>query len=238
MDENKDQVEVPDAGEFDLGAWISGHHTYPEYTCEVLLDKAAVVASNRLVDEIESLQKEDARLAEERKSFSSGSSLTDVPPSLERVSEIQKEIAAKRKEREAILAKAKGSALKVVTRRPAVTDENTNVFDAVRKELSAAYPDHADVLNSMDQEATRELFQKSPELAHEQTVILFHSMVASITNAKGETVERGPKLTREVLGALIKRLDVSDLNRLQLNVNLAMSGAELREEQIDAGFLG
>lgn len=237
-----EQPENVTADDFDLGAWIDGHHTYPEYTVKVYLDKAAVVASNRLISDVEDLQKELERLAESRKMFSKGSSLTDTPPDFARVPQIEQEIKAKRQERESILAKAKGSALKVTMRRPEVSDDDegdsTNVFEKIRAELVEKYPEHAEALSSSDQEAARTLFQENSGLAHYQMVLLFHTMIAMVTTAKGVTIERGPKLTRETLSKLIKRMDVSDLNRLQMNSNQAMSGADLREDQIDAGFPG
>lgn len=239
MTENT-EVEVLDAGAFDLDAWISGHHTYPEYTVTVHLDKAAVVASNKLASEVEKLEGDFKRLQEIVENGSDSVSLGEESETSKRYRVVAQELKAKKAERSAILDKAKGSALRVVLRKPPVDDDGQqgNAFDQVRKVLMEQYPEHSKVLNSMDQDATRELFTEHPEVAHQQSVLLFHIMIASITNAKEQVIGRGPKLTQAAISTLIKRLEASDLNRLQVNANLAMSGAELREEQIDAGFPG
>lgn len=242
MTENQDlpEVEVPDAGEFDLNSWIDGHHTYPEYVVKVHLNKAAVVESNKLLTEIEKLESEEALTAKDRESFAKGASLGEKHPDFEAVAKRAAAIKAKRKERAEILDKAKDSAMKIVLRKPEVheDDEGGNAFDQVRREMAEKYPEHAEGLNSADSEARSELFQENPGMAHEQITALFHLMIASITTAKGVTVERGGKLTRATISNLIKRLENSDINKVQMNLNLALSGADLREEQIDAGFPG
>lgn len=240
-EQDTSEVQAPDAGDFDLNAWIDGHHTYPEYTVKVHLDKAAVVASNRLLSDIEKLEADFKTLQEIVEKGAGGGSLGSESDATKRYRQVAKELKAKEAERSEVLDKAKGSALKVVLRRPEVHDDDQkrgNAFDQVRRELSEKYPDHATVLNSGDQDATRDLFTENPDLAHEQNAMLFHIMIASVTNAKGQVVERGPQLSLDNVAKLIQRLENSDVNKLQINVNLALSGAELREEQIDAGFLG
>jgi len=236
------EVQAPDAGDFDLNAWIDGHHTYPEYTVKVHLDKAAVVASNRLLSDIEKLESDFKKLQEiVEKGTTSGASLGSESDAVKRYKAVGKELKAKKAERAEVLDKAKDSSLKVVLRKPEVHDDENrkgNAFDQVRKELSEKYPEHASVLNSGDQDATRDLFTENIDLANEQQAMMFHLMIASVTNAKGQTIERGPKLTQQVIANMIQRLESSDINKLQLNLNLALSGAELREEQIDAGFPG
>lgn len=244
MAENEDrpEVEAPDAGDFDLHAWIGGHHTYPEYSVKIHLDKAAVVESNKLLSEIEKLETEFSELRElAEKATGGGGSLGEEADNTKRYRLVGKELKEKKAARVSILDKAKNSALTVVLCKPSVGSEDedkSNPFDYVRKTLAEEFPDHVKVLNSMDQDQTRELFTEHPEISHRQNVLLFHVMIASITNPQGQTIERGPKLGEENISVLIKRLENSDINRLQLNVNLAMSGAELREEQIDAGFPG
>lgn len=235
------KVEAPDAGDFDLMSWIDGHHTYPEYTVTVHLDKATVVKANDLATEIENLVSERADIEQQMERTAPGNSgLNETPPQVKRHAEIAQEIKAKRAERKELLEKAKGSALKLVLRKPSVSGEDEdegNVFDKLRKVLAERYPEHAAALNNMaDQKGLQELFFANPHLAHEQNVLMYLSMVASVTNAKGQTIERGPKLTEAVLSNLIKRLDASDNARVQSNMNLALAGSELREEQIDAGF--
>lgn len=235
------KVEAPDAGDFDLMSWIDGHHSYPEYTVTVHLDKAAVVEANALAAEIENLISERSTIEEMLERGSGHASLGETSPQVKRHGEISKELKAKRAEHESILEKAKGSALKIVLRKPPVNgddeDGGASTFDEVRKILAERYTEHASVLNNMmDQKALQELFFANPHLAHEQNVLMWHVMVASVTNTKGQTINRGPKLSEEVLSNLVKRLDNSDISRVQTNMNLAMSGSELREDQIDAGF--
>ncbi len=237
-DQEEQKIEAPDAGDFDLMSWMDGNHTYPEYTVTVHLDKAAVAKSNALATEIEELISERNAVEEALERKTEHSSLADTSSKAERHGAIGKELKAKRAEREKVMAGAKGSALKIVLRKPPVDDdEDGSAFDSVRKTLAERYPEHASVLNNvMDQKAMQELFFANPHLAHEQSVLMWRYMVASVTTASGNVVERGPKLTEEVLSNLIKRLDPSDTNRVQSNMNLAMAGSELREDQIDAGF--
>lgn len=236
-EEQTNEVEAPDAAEFDLGEWIAGHHTYPEYTVTVHLDKKAVVTANGLSGEIEKLQEEQKAIEDALERGSDPSSIAEPSDSAKRHSENVKTIKAKRGERKEILAKAKSSALKIVLRKPD-DDFSGNAYDKVRKELVKQYPDHAEVLNGRDQEKLQALFTENPEMGVEQTTQLFHYMVASVTNAKDQVVERGPKLGYKTIKNLVKNLEQADLARVQMNINLAMSGAELREEQIDAGFPG
>lgn len=237
-DQEEQKIEAPDAGDFDLMSWMDGNHTYPEYTVTVHLDKAAVAKSNALATEIENLISEQSAIEEALERKTEHSSLADTSSKAERHGAIGKELKAKRAEREKVMSGAKGSALKIVLRKPPVDDdEDGSAFDSVRKTLAERYPEHASVLNNvMDQKAMQELFFANPHLAHEQSVLMWRYMVASVTTASGNVVERGPKLTEEVLSNLIKRLDPSDTNRVQSNMNLAMAGSELREDQIDAGF--
>lgn len=237
-DQEEQKIEAPDAGDFDLMSWMDGNHTYPEYTVTVHLDKAAVAKSNALATEIENLISEQSAIEEALERKTEHSSLADTSSKAERHGAIGKELKAKRAEREKVMSGAKGSALKIVLRKPPVDDdEDGSAFDSVRKTLAERYPEHASVLNNvMDQKAMQELFFANPHLAHEQSVLMWRYMVASVTTASGNVVERGPKLTEEVLSNLIKRLDPSDTNRVQSNMNLAMTGSELREDQIDAGF--
>lgn len=237
-DQEEQKIEAPDAGDFDLMSWMDGNHTYPEYTVTVYLDKAAVAKSNALAAEIEKLTSERNTVEEALERSAGHSSLADTSSRAGRHGEIAKELKAKRAEREKVMAGAKGSALKIVLRKPPVDEDvDGSAFDSTRKAMAERYPEHASVLNNvMDQKAMQELFFANPHLAHEQNVLMWHYMVASVTTANGNVVERGPKLTEEVLSNLIKRLDPSDTNRVQSNMNLAMSGSELREDQIDAGF--
>ena len=93
----------------------------------------------------------------------------------------RQEIKAKRAERKELLEKAKGSALKLVLRKPSVSGEDEdegNVFDKLRKVLAERYPEHAAALNNMaDQKGLQELFFANPHLAHEQNVLMYLSMV-------------------------------------------------------------
>lgn len=241
MTENFPEVDVPDAGEFDLNAWIDGHHTYPEYVVKVHLDKKAVVKSNKLGGEIERLEEDFKALQELVEKAPAAASLGEESDAAKRYKAVGQEIKAKKAERAEVLDKAKGSALKVTFRKSGVSDDASrkgNAFDQVRRTMSEKYPEHAKALNSGDQDVTRGLFADNPDLAVEQQSTLFLIMIASITTAQGQTVERGPQLTEQVVDNLIDRLDHSDLVRLQNNMNMAMAGAELREEQIDAGFPG
>lgn len=233
---HKLEVEAPDAGEFDLGAWIDGHHAYPTYVTTVHLDKDAVVQANKLLAEIEKLEKDLASLQEIVENSSATGSLGEESDVTKRHREVGKQVKAKKSEREGVLAKAKSSALKVVFQKGGKDGEG-DVFAGVRKALTEEFPHLAADFTSTDRDRAQRVFQDNSDLTHRQNVLLFHATIASITNAKGQVVQRGEKLGEAVISNLIRRLDGSDLSRLQINANQSLMGADLAEEQIDAGFL-
>ncbi len=231
------EVAQPDAGEFDLGEWIAGNHTYPEYVVTVHLNKKAVIAANELGAQIEKLQEQQKVLEDALERGTDPSSIAEPSEAAKQHGENVKMLKAKKAERKDILAKAKDSALTLVLRKPD-DDFSGNAYDKVRKAIIEDFPAHADVLNGRDQEKLQELYTSTPEILQRQSVYLIHYMTASATNAKGQTIERGSKLSVEVVEKLVKSLEQTDLTRVQNNINLAMVGADLREEQIDAGFPG
>lgn len=234
MSEMSHDVPAPSAGDFDLIEWIDGHHTYPEYTVTVHTDKNAVAQANRLLDEIAADQEEIREAEEALALHSAEGGITDTPPDMGRVQDLQHHVIRKRRERAMVLERAKGSALTLLFRRAAVSDDEDedNVFSRALTDLKQQFPD----VDLSDQQSVTRVVQDNPEVGRRHTAFIVHQMLASVTTASGNVLERGTRLPLETVSRLLTRLDPSDLQRVTMNMNLALSGAQLREEQIDAGF--
>lgn len=226
--EDKAAVEIDlDAQTFDLGDWISGNHTYPSYQATVHMDKESVARSNEALSEIKKIDKQLSALREAAEKAGGGDSLgeTSGPRAV-----YNKAVADRRKyvkTYNTFRIKAKDSAL-TVTFRAKGEDAQKRVRDQM-EELIPGFTEMSD-------EQIREAFGDE-ELAGKQQAMLFLELTEDITNAQGQHVDH-TKLDAEKVTAMFKRISTRDMMRVVNNMNLAMTAAELVEEDIDAGFLG
>jgi len=218
----------PDAGTFDLGEWVSGNHTYPRYGTTIHLNGEAVVAANKALEQVKELEQEELHLMQQTEKSPSTGSLGAPNSMAEKLSKVSASLRDKRKEYKDQLDKAKASALKVQFR-----SKGGNTYRTVRDRLRELMPDISD----MTQTALTEALTENPELAQRQQALLFLELVDEITNPKGQNVDIST-LSVETVEGLLERAATPDLNRLTMAMNQTMIGADLREEEIDAGFPG
>lgn len=223
---SEEAVPQLDPKTFDLGAWIQDKHSYPIYHVTVHLDGDAALRANKALARIEELDKELPDLEKKSQASAGSGSLGETSAASAAFAKAGRERSEKVREHKAAYDQAKSSALKI-----SFQSKGGNSFKRVREQLTEL---HEGILE-MSQPQLFELFNERPELGERQGALLFLDVVSSITNPKGEKIDL-EKLTVEQVEGLLKRLSTSETGRVQTNINLALAGAELREEEIDAGF--
>lgn len=229
-EKNEDKVAIDlDAQTFDLGAWVQNNHTYPSYKATVHLDKEAVARSNEALAELKKIDKQLPGLrkrAEEIINSDGSIGETSGPRAAYNaaVSDRRKHM----KTYNAFRTKAKDSALTITFR---AKDEDTH--KRVREQMEELIPGFIE----MSDDKIRETLNNDEELASKQQAMMFLEMAEDIVNAQGSHVDHAKMSTDSVTG-LFRSISSRDMLRIVNNMNLAMSAAELVEEEVDAGFLG
>lgn len=227
--EDKGAVEIDlDAQTFDLGAWVQKNHTYPSYQATVHMDKESVARSNEALAEIKKIDKQLPGLrkrAEEVVNSDGSIGETSGPRAAYNTA-----VSDRRKHMKiynAYCAKAKGSALTITFR---AKDEDAQ--KRVRDRMEELIPGFIEMSDEQIREALGD-----QELANSQQAMLFLELAEDIVNAQGQHVDH-TKLNTDKVIAMFRRISSRDSMRVANNMNLAMTAAELVEEDIDAGFLG
>lgn len=227
--EDRAAVEIDlDAQTFDLGSWVQDQHTYPEFTTAIRLNADAVAKANRALNKIKQIDKRLPDLRKAAEGSVGGGSLGTSTPEQAAYDKAVKERRALMAEHTEAKDKAKASELKLTFR-----SKGGSANKRAREQLEELLPG----ITSMSAEELGEKFQQNPDLAHRQQALLFLELISDIVNPQGQHVDVSSLDADKVVG-LVSRLSASDTNRMSLNMNLAMGGVDLVEEEIDAGFLG
>jgi len=223
------EVELPKAGTFDLGEWLDKKSTYPKFSPTVYLDGESAAQVSQIDTRLKELEKTATKAEKEAYSTDPFASVADPGAASQRHSEAVKQISQLQKKRSELVEKLKTSAVTLT-----LSMKDDQLHKRVEAEMRKRF---AEELKNDHNDSTYNLVSNNDEAANMQGVLQLKDTIQDITNAEGKKANLA-NLTTEGLERFMNSLTNSDRIKVMRNMNLAITGGNIVDQAIDAGFPG
>lgn len=211
------EQEQMDPGTFDLGEWVQGHSTYPRFTATVYLDRDAAAQAVEIKREIDKLRKQKSKDSDEANAWSSIADAQMLP---------ENQILELEERHQELMRKLKSSETKLVF---GVKERN------VDKRINDKLRDEFEQLKGVSDRKLMEMVAEDEEIAARRSALQLKETIVEITNAKGQKANLA-KLTPDALKDFVEGLTNRDLGKVFSNMQQAITGGNVVDEAVDAGF--
>lgn len=223
-----EEVQKPDAATFDLGAWVQGKATYPRFTTTVYLDQDAAAKAAALNDTIKELTKKADKAYEASMGSQPNASLVDTATASHDHQKYKQERDKAVAEQNKYVEQLKKSALTLVF---GVKDRNH------QKNVNTALKEKFPQLKDHSEQQILKAVQEDEEIATAQAYLRLKETLVEITNADGHQVDMS-QVTVDQITNLVESLPAKSQSRVHYNMMQAVTGGNVVDEAIDAGFPG